>query len=211
MKMSLRWMAATMALVGWLGNATWGGAAEDAAEGTPLGAEVAAKEQAYAKKVTVPTFTLNGVEVKQDRARPVEADFKDPAARKCKPFCVQPEAIEGAATIKVEDFPKMAADINAGKIMIVDMRTPEWYAKGTLPGAINLPYSDLTGAETKAKAKMKKLEGKDAVAFCNGWWCGQSPTGIKALKSLGYAGKIYYFRGGNQDWTDAGLAFVKPQ
>ncbi|MBF0153721.1 MAG: rhodanese-like domain-containing protein [Magnetococcales bacterium] len=182
------------------------GAAED---GKPLGAEVASKEQAHAKGVTIAPFKLNGVELKQDRSKGVPDDFKDPASRKCKPFCVQPETIPGATTIKVEDFAKMADDINAGKIVIVDMRTPDWFAKGTLPGAINIPYSDLTGPETKAKVKLKKVEGKDVIPFCNGWWCGQSPTGIKAMETLGYKGKVYWFRGGNQDWVDAGLSFSK--
>ncbi|HIJ82963.1 MAG TPA: rhodanese-like domain-containing protein, partial [Magnetococcales bacterium] len=110
---------------------------------------------------------------------------------------------------KVEDFPKMAADINAGKILIVDMRTPDWFEKGTVPGSVNLPYSDLTASATKAKAKVKKLEDKPIIVFCNGWWCGQSPQGIKALVEIQYPGKIYWFRGGNQDWVDAGLPLVK--
>lgn len=195
----------------WLGTATMAWAAEGAdSEGQPLGQEVATKERAYAKSVTLPAFTLNGVELKQDRSKPVADAFKDPAARKCKPFCVQPESVDGATTIKVEDFPKLAADINAGKILIVDMRTPDWHTKETLPGAVNVPYSDLTGPEAKAKARMNKLQGKDIIAFCNGWWCGQSPTGIKALQGLGYPGKIYYFRGGNQDWADAGLPSIVP-
>ncbi|CAK0770750.1 hypothetical protein CCP3SC15_410018 [Gammaproteobacteria bacterium] len=179
-------------------------------ESTPLGEAVAAKEQAYAKGVKLGEFTLNGVKLKQDRSQEVRDDFKNPAARKCKPFCVQPESIDGATTIKVEDFPKMAEDISARKILIVDMRTPEWFTKETLPGAINLPYTDLSGSETKAKVKIKKLEDKPIISFCNGWWCGQSPTGIKALHNLGYTGKIYWFRGGSQDWSDAGLPFVKP-
>jgi rhodanese-related sulfurtransferase len=181
-----------------------------AEESTPLGDAVAAKEQAYAKGVTIDEFILNGVTLKQDRTRETQDDFKSPATRKCKPFCVQPETIEGATTIKVEDFPKMAADIDSGKILIVDMRTPEWFHRETIPGSINLPYTDLSGSKTKAKVKMKKLENKPIITFCNGWWCGQSPTGIKALIHLGYTGKIYWFRGGNQDWSDAGLAFVKP-
>lgn len=179
-------------------------------DGQPLGQEVAARERAYAQSVTLPTFTLAGVALKQDRNMSVPDAFKDPASRKCKPFCVQPESIEGATTVKLEDFPKLAADLNAGKILLVDMRTPDWYTKETLPGSINLPYSDLTGPEAKAKARMKKLEGKDIIAFCNGWWCGQSPTGIQALQRLGYSGKIYYFRGGNQDWADAGLPSIVP-
>jgi rhodanese-related sulfurtransferase len=147
----------------------------------------------------------------QDRARAMPEPFKNPAARKCKPFCVQAEAIDGATTIKLEDFPSLAKDLNDGKILLVDMRTPNWYNKETLPGAINLPYSDLTGPVAKAKARIKKLKGKDIIAFCNGWWCGQSPTGIQALQRLNYPGKIYYFRGGNQDWADAGLPSVAPR
>ena len=179
-------------------------------ESTPLGDAVVTKEQAYAKGVKLEEFTLNGIKLKQNRTQEMPDDFKNPAARKCKPFCVQPESIEGATTMKMEDFPKMAADISAGKILIVDMRTSDWFTKGTLPGAINLPYTDLSGSETKAKVKLKKLENKPIVSFCNGWWCGQSPTGIKALHGLGYTGNIYWFRGGNQDWIDAGLPFIKP-
>jgi len=179
-------------------------------ENYPIGEEAASKEQVYAHNIKLPEFVLNGVTIKQELNREPHEDFKNPGARKCRPFCIQPENIEGATTIKLEDFPKMAADINAGKILIVDMRTPDWFTKETIPGAINLPYIDLVGNPNKAKAKIKKLEDKPIISFCNGWWCGQSPTGIKALQQLNYPGKIYWFRGGNQDWSDAGLPFVKP-
>ncbi|MBF0146439.1 MAG: rhodanese-like domain-containing protein [Magnetococcales bacterium] len=203
------WMVGAIfaAMLGWSSSVL---AAEGAAtDGVPLGKEVADKEQSYAKGVTLAPFTLNGHEMKQDRATPVPDDFKDPSVRKCKPFCVQPEEVAGATLFKMEDFVKMAADINSGKILIVDMRTPDWFEKGTIPGSVNLPYSDLTSSATKAKAKVKKLEDKDIIVFCNGWWCGQSPQGIKALQEIQYPGKIYWFRGGNQDWVDAGLPLVK--
>ena len=191
-----------LCLTGWSSQAQ--------AAGAPLGAAVVAEQAKHALEVTIPTFTLNGVTVKQDRSQPKHAAFQKPEERKCPPFCVEPATLPGATTITVEDFPKMAAEINAGKTVIVDMRTPDWYQKGTLPGAINLPFSDLDGPPAKVAAKVKKLDGKDIIAFCNGWWCGQSPTGIKALVGLGYTGKIYYFRDGNQGWADAGLAFSMP-
>lgn len=200
--------AAIAALLGFSSAVSAGEGA--AADGVPLGKEVSDKERAYAHGVTLPAFTLSGHEMKQDRSTGVPDDFKDPSVRKCKPFCVQPESTPGATLFKMEDFPKMAAEITAGKIIILDMRTPDWFEKGTLPGAVNLPYSDLTASATKAKAKVKKLEGKPIIAFCNGWWCGQSPQGIKALEEIQYPGKIYWFRGGNQDWVDAGLPLVKP-
>jgi rhodanese-related sulfurtransferase len=173
--------------------------------GTALGAGVATAQQAYAKSVTISPFTLNGVSVTQNRGS-VPKDFKNPASRLCKPFCVQPESIAGVTTVKVGDFAKLAEEINSGKTVIVDMRTSKWFKKGTLPGSISLPYSALTGKKTKAKSKMKKLKNKGVIGFCNGWWCGQSPTGLKALVKLGYKGKLYYFRGGVQDWVDAGLS-----
>ena len=191
-------------------GATASHASDAGKSGEPIGAAAAAQSQ-YALSVKLPEFTLNGTKLKQDRSQPKPEAFQDPAMRKCPPFCVEPEILPGAETIRVEDFPKLAADIQAGKIIIVDMRTPDWYQKGTLPGAINLPYTDLTGQQTKAKARMKKLAEKAIIAFCNGWWCGQSPTGIKALIDLGYTGKIYYFRDGNQGWADAGLPFVTPK
>ncbi|OSM07194.1 putative rhodanese [Magnetofaba australis IT-1] len=201
-------MLAAMALaLGWAAPAM---SEEAGSGGAPLGAAVASEQQKHAKSVTLAPFTLNGVEVTQDRGRAMLDAFKSPENRKCKPFCVQPKSIDGATTVEVDDFAKMADEINSGKTLIVDMRTPAWYAKGTLPGAISLPYTDLTGKKTKAKAKIKKLKGKNLIAFCNGWWCGQSPTGIRALVEFGYEGKIYYFRGGSQDWADAGLAFVTP-
>ena len=54
-------------------------------------------------------------------------------------------------------------------------------------------------------------EAKEVLLFCNGIWCGQSPTAIKNLLALGYpAEKIYYYRGGMQAWQSLGLTVYKP-
>ncbi|MBF0296447.1 MAG: rhodanese-like domain-containing protein [Magnetococcales bacterium] len=178
--------------------------------GRPLGPEVATEQMAHAKGVSIAPFTLNGVHLIQDRGKHEQADFKAPSTRVCPPFCVQPAEVAGAVTIQVEDFVRLAPEINAGKILIVDMRTPDWYAQGTLPGAINIPYTDLTGPETTARATMQRLEGKEVIGFCNGWWCSQSPTALKVMVQMKFPGKLYYFRGGSQDWHDAGLPFSIP-
>ena len=42
--------------------------------------------------------------------------------------------------------------------------------------------------------------------FCNGPWCGQSPTAIRRMIDAGYpADKIAYYRGGMQVWRLLGL------
>ncbi|MBF0181719.1 MAG: rhodanese-like domain-containing protein [Magnetococcales bacterium] len=184
--------------------------AEAGKAGRHLGPEVAREQSAHAREVSIAPFTLNGVALVQDRGKNELADFKSPATRLCPPFCVQPAAVAGVTTIQVEDFVRLAPEINVGRILIVDMRTPDWYAQGTLPGAINIPYSDLIGPEATVKATLRRLEGKDVIGFCNGWWCSQSPTALNALIQMKYPGKLHYFRGGSQDWHDAGLPFSIP-
>jgi len=65
--------------------------------------------------------------------------------------------------------------------------------------------SALEGAPHRAQALVEA--GHEAVVFyCNGPWCGQSPTNIKQLVALGYpAHKLKWYRGGMQDWKSLGL------
>ncbi len=46
----------------------------------------------------------------------------------------------------------------------------------------------------------------EIVLFCNGPWCGQSPTAIRRIIEAGYpAEKIRYYRWGMQGWRMLGL------
>lgn len=52
---------------------------------------------------------------------------------------------------------------------------------------------------------------KEILLFCNGPWCDQSPRAIKGLVKLGYpVNKMYYYRGGMQDWLLLGLSVHVP-
>jgi rhodanese-related sulfurtransferase len=113
-----------------------------------------------------------------------------------------------------------------GRQMLVDSRTPDWYAKGTIPGAVNIPYAqNMAGQATDLSALKKTLldvfgvqetggvydfSGVHTLAiFCNGPWCGQTPNYIRTLLALGYpAGKLKWYRGGMQDWCSLGLSVV---
>lgn len=54
-------------------------------------------------------------------------------------------------------------------------------------------------------------QAKDLLLWCNGPWCDQSPRAIKALLKLGYPPeKLYYYRGGMQNWLILGLTTVIP-
>ncbi len=95
--------------------------------------------------------------------------------------------------------------------IVVDSRTPDWFTQGTIPGAINIPYTDsadrlnLLGCELDFDGFLCD-EAKPVALFCNGPWCGQSPTAARRMIEAGFpADKIHYYRGGMQVWRLLGL------
>ncbi len=159
--------------------------------------------------------------------------------RGCPPFCVQPiVAAPGVGTIGELEVLDYLRRISQGddSILLVDSRTPDWVMRGTIPGAINIPWNrisaDAAGTfETPEQADAfqqilsDEFDGrfdaendtwdfsnaKTLVLFCNGIWCGQSTDNIKTLLELGYpVHKLKWYRGGMQDWVSVGLTTVKP-
>ena len=91
---------------------------------------------------------------------------------------------------------------NAG-FQVVDARSPDWYEGGTIPGADNIPHTEVV-------ERMDELvPGQPTIFFCNGPQCAQSPWAIEALLEAGYpAETILYYRGGMHDWLTLGLPTV---
>ena len=165
----------------------------------------------------------------QDQTATVNPAFAK-TSRKCPPFCIQPislaPGVETIGEVEMIHYLKKVSDGDKN-LLVVDSRTPDWVEKGTIPGSINIPYTDLDTKQNQLKAEevlekqfgVKVLDigkydfkkAKTLVMFCNGMWCGQSPTNIKFLLSIGYpADKIKWYRGGMQDWEILGLTTVKP-
>ncbi len=152
-------------------------------------------------------------------------------SRACPPFCIQPVTIApGVETIGELEVLDYLQRIHRGdpSILVIDSRTPDWLEHGTIPGSINIPWTELdpeSGADPFSIADLfqdqfgiKTSEGlwdfsgaKTLVLFCNGMWCGQSPSNIRSLLGYGYpAHKLKWYRGGMQDWESLGLTVVKP-
>jgi rhodanese-related sulfurtransferase len=150
-------------------------------------------------------------------------------SRKCPPFCIQPgELAPGVSTIGELEMMSYLKKMSDGdkSIMVIDSRTPDWVAKGTIPGAVNIPWDKLNIGKSDPITVQEILEkqlgarqqdgfwnfdgAKTLVMFCNGSWCGQSPTNIKGLLKIGYpAHKLIWYRGGMQDWELLGLTTIK--
>lgn len=141
----------------------------------------------------------------------------DPAyaktSRKCPPFCIQPmQVAPGVRTVGEIELLEFAE--RGGKL--IDGRTLEWHLNGTIPGAINMPYTEMAsrldeiGCEKNTDGSWNCANAEEVLLFCNGPWCGQSPMAIKAMLREGYpAEKIMYYRGGMQLWHILGLTVVE--
>lgn len=159
----------------------------------------------------------------------------DPAfaktSRPCPPFCIQPIVIApGVETLGEREVIDYLVRMTNGDdtILVVDSRTPDWVHRGTIPGAVNIPWTALNPAKgadpisigeiLEGEFGVTSLEGlwdfsnaKTLVMFCNGMWCGQSPNNIMNLLKFGYPPhKIKWYRGGMQNWSNLGLTKVEP-
>ena len=132
-------------------------------------------------------------------------------SRKCPPFCIQPMQVAAGVTtvgeLELLDF------LGKGG-MVIDNRTVEWHVKGTIPGAVNIPHTQIASRLNELGcskgAKWDCSNSKKVLLFCNGMWCGQSPTGIRAMLREGYpAENILYYRDGMQGWSTLGLTTVE--
>ncbi len=152
-------------------------------------------------------------------------------SRPCPPFCIKPITLTlGVETIIELEMLHYLKQKSEGdhSILVIDSRTADWAIKGSIPGAVNVPWDILSGVNSTSAVIQKLLEeqfdvkisedeedqylfdkAKTLILFCNGPWCDQSPANIKTLLALGYpAEKLKWYRGGMQSWESLGLTTV---
>jgi ArsR family transcriptional regulator len=82
-------------------------------------------------------------------------------------------------------------------VTVIDVRPPEEFAAGHIPGAINLPLKMLAGA-------LKQLPGaKEVVAYCRGPYCVLSYEAVAMLRERGFTARR--LEDGYPEWRVAGL------
>lgn len=87
---------------------------------------------------------------------------------------------------------------DAADFVLVDVRSPQDYAVGHIPGAVNIPHSRIT--HTKITAQY--AEDTVFVTYCWGPGCNGSTKGALRLSALGYAVKELI--GGLEYWQKEG-------
>jgi rhodanese-related sulfurtransferase len=152
-------------------------------------------------------------------------------SRPCPPFCIQPMTLApGVETIGELDLLAYLRRMSEGdgSVLVIDSRDDDWPKRtGVIPGAVVIPWDRLFPARNDPEKIADILEErfgarrdgplwsfahvKTLVLYCNGPWCGQSPTNIKTLLTLGYpANKLKWYRGGMQAWKSLGLTTAEP-
>lgn len=169
------------------------------------------------------------IERNPDTENMLDPDFSL-TSRPCPPFCIQPMTLApGVETIgELELLAYLKQVGNDAGVLVIDSRDGDWPLRsGIIPGAVMLPWQDLHPAHADAEKIAEILafrfgasrqgvlwnfeNARTLVFYCNGPWCGQSPTNIKQLLAVGYPPhKLKWYRGGMQDWKMLGLTTVAP-
>src|SRR3954470_10465571 len=84
-----------------------------------------------------------------------------------------------------------------GLVTILDVRPPEEFAAGHLPGAVNIPVHELD-------KRMKELpKGREVIAYCRGPYCLMSFEAVEKLRKKGLSARR--LENGMPEWRARGL------
>ena len=147
-------------------------------------------------------------------------------ARACPPDCVLPMVpIPGIAPygeVEVITFLQEVAATGGGAL--IDARTPEVFAQGSIPGAVNVPHATLSATNPFRNDILVALGARpiggndfdysdviDLVVFGDGPWSDSAVRALRSLQGAGYPSeKPKFYRGGMQDWMMLGLTVSQP-
>lgn len=105
--------------------------------------------------------------------------------------------LDARDTLEPVDSTELAARARKGMVTVLDVRPPEEFDAGHLPGAVNVPIAEL-GKRLKDFAKRKEI-----VAYCRGPYCLMSFDAVDLLRAKGF--KARRLDGGLPEWRMAGL------
>ncbi|HYA37456.1 MAG TPA: metalloregulator ArsR/SmtB family transcription factor [Candidatus Methylomirabilis sp.] len=91
--------------------------------------------------------------------------------------------------------------VRNGLAIVVDVRPPEEYAAGHVPGAVNIPLKDL-------EQRLKELpREQEIVAYCRGPHCVLAFDAVAQLRAQGFHARR--LEDGFPEWREAGLPVEK--
>jgi len=111
------------------------------------------------------------------------------------PIKIAPEKL-----VKYDEVAAMVAKgPEAGNYMLVDSRPLPRVQEGTIPTAVNLPFTT-KGFDALAAEKLPADKARRIVFFCQGITCMLSPNSLRRAEAMGYA-NVKVYREGWPEWT----------
>jgi rhodanese-related sulfurtransferase/DNA-binding transcriptional ArsR family regulator len=101
---------------------------------------------------------------------------------------------------QLEALPRdeLLARVRQGLVTVLDVRPPEEYAAGHIPGAVNVPLAELERHLGRLKAQ------QEIVAYCRGPHCVLAYDAVARLRERGF--RAVRLQDGFPEWKSAGYA-----
>ena len=103
-------------------------------------------------------------------------------------------------TLEPVDSADLLDRLHRGEVTVLDVRPPDEYAAGHIPGAISMPFGEIERRVAELPA-----DG-EIVAYCRGPYCIYAVHAVEALRKLGFRARR--LEDGIPDWTSRHLPVV---
>lgn len=91
--------------------------------------------------------------------------------------------------------------LESGEVVVIDVRPPEEYQSGHIPGALGIPVGQL-------RRRLSELpKNKDVVAYCRGPYCVLAMQAVQLMRSRGI--RAFPLDASVHDWRARGLSLVR--
>lgn len=95
---------------------------------------------------------------------------------------------------------------DAGEALFVDVRSPEMFAEGHIPGAVSLPLGELDARLEDFAAEVPAEQ--PVVTYCSGRLCQDSHSAAQRLMERGFQ-NVVVFIDGFPGWMESGYPVAK--
>lgn len=124
--------------------------------------------------------------------------------RRCLPVLIVSFLLGGcaqrsASVHEIGTAKELQAKLASDRPMVIHTLDQETYAKGHIPGAVNIDYEKMT------VEMLPKDKGQPMVFYCVGGMCPVGRMAADKAAGWGYE-QVWVYTGGMKDWERAGMA-----
>jgi len=106
------------------------------------------------------------------------------------------EYFEQRGAMEAVESEELLRRVRNGEVTVLDVRPPEEYRAGHIPGALSIPVGEL-------KARLRELpKDREVVAYCRGPYCVMAVEAVKLLRKRGFT--AHRLEQGIVDWRARG-------